>query len=131
MFSPEVKWIASEAAWLVGPGLADSLIGCKAAKRFEPVGEVVCIQESREVRPPCAAIITNPLAAQTATTIASAERTVERGVFGPIRASWMELRLHHLATVFWLRPYCAARPLSGAFDHCIAVRMVCVVVALP
>jgi hypothetical protein len=61
----------------------------------------------------------------------SDDRTVERGVFGPIGASLTNRRLRHLETVFWFSPYCAANSLSGAFDRCIAARMACVVVALP
>lgn len=68
-----------------------------------------------------------------ATTIASssAVSTVERTVLGPIGASWTKARFRHLATVFGLRPCCAANSFSGAFDRCIAARMACVVVALP
>ena len=46
-------------------------------------------------------------------------------------AAWTKARLRHLATVFRFSPYRAARSLSEAFDHCIAARTACVVVALP
>lgn len=43
-----------------------------------------------------------------------------------------EAALAPLGHGLWLRPYWTAiRFLSGAFDRCIAVRMACVVVALP
>jgi hypothetical protein len=61
----------------------------------------------------------------------SDDKTVERSALGPIRASLTKARLRHLATVFWFSPYRAANALSGAFDRCIAARMMCVVVALP
>jgi hypothetical protein len=40
-----------------------------------------------------------------------------------------KVRLRHFATVFWFKPYRAAKSLSGAFDRCIAARIACVVVA--
>jgi hypothetical protein len=61
----------------------------------------------------------------------SDDRTLERGVFGPIGASLTKARLRHLATVFWFNPNRVAKSLSEAFDRCIAIRMACVVVALP
>jgi len=61
----------------------------------------------------------------------SDDSTVQRGVFGPIGASWTKGRLRHLATVLWFSPYRAASSSSGGFDRCIAVRTACGVVAQP
>jgi len=57
--------------------------------------------------------------------------TVEWTTFEPMGASCAKARLRHLATVFWLSPYCAASSLSVAADRCIAARMAYVVVVLP
>ena len=60
-----------------------------------------------------------------------AVKTVERGSFGPIGASWTKVLLFHFATVLGLMPWRSASSLAVAFDRCIAARMACVVVALP
>ena len=51
MFSPKVQVdrIASESVRLAGPGFADGLEGCEAAKGVEACGEVGGGQEGAEV----------------------------------------------------------------------------------
>jgi hypothetical protein len=45
----QVDRFAPESAWLAGPGFADGLERCEAAKDLEPLGEVVGVQEGAEV----------------------------------------------------------------------------------
>ena len=48
----------------------------------------------------------------TMTASSSSERTVDLGCLGPVGRSPTEVRRFHLATVFWLMPYRAARVVS-------------------
>jgi hypothetical protein len=41
----------------------------------------------------------------------SIDNTVDFGSFGPVGRSATELRFFHLATVFWLIPWCLASAL--------------------
>src|SRR6516162_2120164 len=67
----------------------------------------------------------------TAIASSSSAKTVERGSFGPMGASWTKDRFFHLATVLGLMPWRSASSLAVAFDRCIAALIACVVVALP
>jgi len=42
-------WIEPEAIWLLRPGCADDLVRCKPFEGLQALGEVVGIQECREV----------------------------------------------------------------------------------
>ena len=46
------------------------------------------------------------------TASSSIDSTVDRGSHGPVLRSAVELRLFHLATVFWLMPSRLARALK-------------------
>ena len=50
----------------------------------------------------------------------STDSTVDFGSFGPVGRSAIELRLRHLATVFWLIPNAWPEP-SGSFDYVVSL----------
>ena len=47
----QMVWVLSEAVWLEGPCFADSFVGCEACESLESFGEVVGVEEGREVGP--------------------------------------------------------------------------------